>query len=108
MLMEEGRPATPLLYLSGYLERHRREYYNRLQDVREQGSIQEWLQFFPTAVRRSSDDAVRRAEKLIVLRETYLSGAANSRSNLPAIVDLIFTNPFEVIDSPAEYGAERY
>lgn len=94
MLMEEGRLGTPLLYLSGYLETHRREYYDRLQDVREQGSIQEWLQFFLTAVRRSSDDAVQRAEKLVALRETYIAEAAKTRSNLPALVDLVFTNPF--------------
>lgn len=94
MLMEEGRLGTPLLYLSGYLETHRREYYDRLQDVREQGSIQEWLQFFLTAVRRSSDDAVQRAEKLVALREAYIAEAAKTRSNLPALVDLVFTNPF--------------
>lgn len=94
MLMEEGRLGTPLLYLSGYLERHRREYYNRLQDVREQGSIQEWLQFFLTAVRRSSDDAVSRAEKLVNLREQYLTDASQARSKLPALVELMFSNPF--------------
>ena len=94
MLMEEGRLGAPLLYLSGYLETRRKDYYNRLQDVREQGSIQEWLQFFLTAVRRSADDAVRRSEKLVALREQYLAEAAKTRSNLPALVDLIFTNPF--------------
>ncbi len=94
MLMEEGRLATPLLYMSGYLEMHRREYYARLQDVREQGSIQEWLQFFLTAVRKSADDAVQRAEKLVTLRERYLLEASGSRSNLPALVEMIFTNPF--------------
>lgn len=94
MLMEEGRLATPLLHMSGYLELYRREYYARLQDVREQGKIQEWLQFFLTAVRRSADDAVRRAEKLVTLRERYLLEASGTRSNLPALVEMIFTNPF--------------
>lgn len=94
MLMEEGRLSTPLLYMSGYLEMHRREYYARLQDVREQGSVQEWLQFFLTAVRRSADDAVQRAEKLVTLRERYLLEASGSRSNLSALVEMIFTNPF--------------
>ena len=94
MLMEEGRLGAPLLYLSGYLETRRTEYYHRLQDVREQGSIQEWLQFFLTAVRRSADDAVHRSEKLVTLREHYLAEAAKTRSNLAALVDMIFTNPF--------------
>jgi Fic family protein len=56
--------------------------------------MQEWLQFFLTAVRRSADDAVARAERLVHLREQYLAEAAKARSNLPALVELIFSNPF--------------
>lgn len=97
MLMEEGRLSTPLLYLSGYLEQHRREYYQRLQEVREQGAIQEWLQFFLTAVRHSADDAVGRAERLVHVRERYLAEAGKSRSHLPTLVELIFSNPFMTV-----------
>lgn len=94
MLLEEKRLTTPLLYMSGYLEVNRQEYYDRLQRVRERGEIQEWLQFFLTAVTRSADDAVARAERLVALREEYLREAAKTRSNLPALVDLLFRNPF--------------
>jgi Fic family protein len=61
MLVEDKKLNQPLLYLSGYLERNRKEYYERLQAVREEGAIQEWLQFFLVAVRHQSDDAVSRA-----------------------------------------------
>lgn len=97
MLLEEGRLKTPLLYMSGYLEQHRPEYYRRLQEVREKGAMQEWLQFFLTAVRRSADDAVYRAERLVMVRETYLREAGKTRSNLPALVELIFSNPFVTV-----------
>ena len=94
MLMEEGRLTTPLLYMSGYLERHRSQYYESLQRVREKGEIQEWLQFFLTAVQRSAEDAVIRSEKLVILRERYIAEAATTRSNLSALVGLVFANPF--------------
>jgi Fic family protein len=97
LLLEEGRLETPLLYLSGFLEQHRREYYERLQYVRERGEMQEWLQFFLTAVRRSADDAVERAERLVAVREQYLATASASRSNLHALVELLFTNPFVTV-----------
>ncbi len=97
MLMEEGRLGTPLLDLSGYLEQNRREYYQRLQEVREQGAIQEWLQFFLTAVRRSADDAVSRAERIVDVRERYIAEAGKSRSQLPTLVELIFSNPFVTV-----------
>jgi Fic family protein len=94
MLIKEGRLSAPLLYLSGYLERHRREYYERLQGVRERGEIQQWLQFFLTAVKRQADDAVGRSASLVALRERYSVEAASARSRIGALVDLMFANPF--------------
>jgi Fic family protein len=94
MLMEEGRMTTPLLYLSGYIEAHRQTYYQRLQSVRERGEMQEWLQFFLTAVRRSAEDATTRSERLVALREGYLEEAATSRANLSGLVSLLFANPY--------------
>ena len=97
MLIQEKRLTTPLLYLSGYLENHRREYYDRLQAVRERGEIQQWLQFFLTAVRRQADDAVSRASKLVEVRDRYGREAAKSRSRVGELIDLLFRNPFVTV-----------
>jgi Fic family protein len=94
LLHQEGRLTTPLLYLSGYLETHRREYYERLQAVRERGEVQQWLQFFLTAVKRQAEDGVDRAGKLVTLREAYLDQATKSRSRVGELVPLVFANPF--------------
>ena len=85
---------APLLYISSYLEEYRREYYERLQAVRERAEIQEWLQFFLTAVAVQAEDAVARAEHLHDLREAYRSQLAGSRSRAVEVVDLLFVNPF--------------
>jgi Fic family protein len=82
LLHQQGRLTTPLLYLSGYLETHRREYYERLQAVRERGEIQQWLQFFLTAVERQAEDGVDRAGQLVRVREEYVTAAARSRSRV--------------------------
>lgn len=97
MLHREGRLTTPLLYLSGYLESHRREYYERLQNVRERGEIQQWLQFFLTAVERQAEDGVNRATRLIKLRETYVADAMRTRSRRGELVTLLFENPFVTV-----------
>jgi Fic family protein len=94
MLIEEKRLSAPLLYISGYLETRRREYYDRLEAVRETGAIEAYLQFFFTAVTKAADDAVQRSAQLIELRERYITEAAGARSRVGSIVDLIFTNPF--------------
>ncbi len=70
-LVQQEVLPQPLLYLSPYFEDHRSEYYERLQAVREQGRIQEWLQFFLTAAATQAADAVSRAERLGDVRERY-------------------------------------
>jgi Fic family protein len=92
-LMQQGRLPAPLLYISSYLEDHRPEYYERLQAVRERGELQEWIQFFLTAVAAQAEDAVERAEQLVDLRERYRLGLAGSRSRAAEVVDLIMENP---------------
>ena len=42
MLAAEGYPP---LYLSGYLHRHRRHYYDALAGVQLRGEWSEWLEF---------------------------------------------------------------
>jgi Fic family protein len=92
-LVEQRRLPQPLLYISTYLEKHRFEYYERLQAVRERGEIDEWLQFFLAAITEQAVDAVHRAEQLADLRETYRAALASSRSRATDVVDLLLQNP---------------
>jgi len=93
-LIERGLLPAPLLYLSAYLEQNRRQYYDRLQAVRERGELEQWIQFFLTAVTVQAKDAVERAERLFELRESYRRQLAGSRSRATEVVDLFFENPF--------------
>jgi len=92
-LISEGHLPQPLLYLSGYFEDHKAEYYDRLQGVRETGELDAWLVFFLTAVTTQANDAVARSERLIDLREDYLSRLHGSRSRAREVVDLLLMNP---------------
>jgi Fic family protein len=93
-LVHEGVLPQPLLYLSAYFEAHRNEYYDRLQAVRERGNVQEWLQFFLTAVAVQATDAIDRSERLADLREKYRRDLAFTRSRAPEVIDLLVANPF--------------
>ena len=96
-LVQQELLPQPLLYLSAYFETHRSEYYDRLQAVRERGQLQEWLQFFLTAVAHQATDAVERAERLADLREKYRQGLATTRSRAPEVVELLMANPFVTV-----------
>ena len=70
-LCERGILTKPLLYLSAFLERHRREYYERLLQVSQKGAWEKWIQFFLQAVVNQSSDAVQRSRRLLALHQDY-------------------------------------
>ncbi|GIU84951.1 MAG: hypothetical protein KatS3mg008_1726 [Acidimicrobiales bacterium] len=93
-LIAKGRLTEPLLYVSGYFEKRRDDYYDALQGVRERGDLDTWLTMFLDAVRAQADDAVLRAEKLLDLRESYRARVQKAtRSAAQGLVDLLFEHP---------------
>lgn len=96
-LVRQRRLPVPLLYLSRYFDEHRSEYYDRLQNVRERGEIDAWLDFFLTGVALQAADAVDRAELLIDLREGYRAILKGSRSRAAEVIDLLFVNPIMTV-----------
>lgn len=99
MLVAEQRLPAPVLYISGYLENHRQEYYERLQAVREKGEIDEWIQFFCAAVSKQANDSAARISALVEIRERYRSSVRSERSALPGLIDIIFSNPVITVSS---------
>jgi len=92
-LMERGRLSQPLLYISAYIEEHRREYYDVLQAVRTDGDWTVWLRFFLAGVEAISKEAVQQAGKLMSLREQWRERLAGSR-NAVRLVDALLVNPY--------------
>lgn len=99
LLMERGRLPMPLLYLSSYFESYRQTYYDRLQAVRERGDVDNWFLFFLEAVKSQATDAVTRSRALVAIRESYLADAIQTRSRLPALVELITRTPVVTVKS---------
>lgn len=93
-LVQQGALPLPVLYLSAYLERNRRQYYDRLQDVRERGRLREWVQYFLRAVKVQAEEASASVDQLIDIRERYRKELTGSRSRAAEVVDLLIGNPF--------------
>ena len=54
----------PILYLSLYLKQNRSTYYELLQEVRESGTWETWLEFFLIGVYKSSKQAIQTAKDI--------------------------------------------
>ena len=95
-LIERGRLSQPLLYLSAYIEAHRQDYYDLLQRTRTHGDWGAWLRFFLTGVAEMAQDAMRRAQALMDLREKFRARLADKPRAL-ALLDALFTNPYVTV-----------
>lgn len=96
-LCVNGVLRSPLLYLSLYLKVHRSEYYRLLQQVRERGDWEAWLQFFLDGVTETAGQAFNAATQIVQLfkddREQIAAESERAGSAL-RVHDLLQQNPF--------------
>lgn len=96
-LCVQGVLRKPLLYLSLYLKTHRAEYYRLLQEVRERGSWEAWLEFFLEGVAETANQAFDAATRIAELfkqdRERIAAESERAGSAL-RIHDLLQQQPY--------------
>lgn len=87
----------PLLYLSLYLKAHRADYYRLLQEVREHGAWEPWLEFFLDGVTETASQAFEAAARIVDLfkadRERITTGSERAGSAL-RVQELLQQHPF--------------
>lgn len=71
LLCREDILSRPLLYLSHYFKKHRAQYYERLQAIRDNGEWEEWILFFLQGVYEVSREATETARKILRMREEH-------------------------------------
>jgi Fic family protein len=97
LLCEKGVLMKPVLYLSHYFKKHRTEYYERLQNVRDHGDWESWLEFFLRGVYEVSQEATESVRKILELREadrqkiTTRFGRAAGPAQL--VLEKLYTTP---------------
>jgi Fic family protein len=97
LLCEQKVLHKPVLYLSYYFKRHRQEYYERLQAVRDQGAWEEWINFFLKGVIEVSHQATETARKVLDLREHYRNAITDKLGRTAAnghkVLEYLFEHP---------------
>ncbi|WP_043739607.1 Fic family protein [Thioalkalivibrio nitratireducens] len=69
LLCAQGILQEPVLYLSLYFKAHRRQYYDLLQQVRERGAWEAWIEFFLDGIAETSLQAAEAAREILGLFE---------------------------------------
>jgi Fic family protein len=96
MLCADGILRQPLLYLSLFFKTHRSDYYQHLQNVRETGDFESWIDFFLTGVIKTAEQATDTAQKLLSLFRADLDLIEKSNkgtASLHAILNYLQKHP---------------
>jgi Fic family protein len=95
-LVERKLLPQPYLYLSGFFEAHRPDYYELLQNVRTRGEWGSWIRFFLVGIAETSHSVTRQARHLETMRQQYrdqLNGKARARE----LLDALLANPYTTV-----------
>lgn len=95
-LVEKGLLDIPVLYLSRYIIRHKRDYYDRLLGVTTAGAWESWILYMLQAIRETADWSAARIQ---AIRSLLDRTAERIRCDLPKIysrelAEIIFVNPY--------------
>ena len=104
-LIQEGLLAYPILYLSGYIIKHKANYYNLLREVTIKQDWENWICYILEGIREASVETVKRIESISVLMKRTYENIKTADSYMPAkeINDIIFAQPYcrvkNIVDS---------
>ena len=104
-LCADGVLRMPLLYLSLYLKTHRADYYRLLQEVRERGAWESWLDFFLKGVADTANAAFDATTRIVAVfkadRERIAASGDRVGSTL-RLHELFQKHPFLTVNSATE------
>ncbi len=87
----------PLLYLSLYFKSRRADYYRLLQEVRENGAWEAWLEFFLEGVASTGNEAFNaatRIQALIRQDRELIASKSKAASSVLRVHEVMQTSPF--------------
>lgn len=104
-LILNGLLAEPILYLSGYIIRHKADYYRLLQEVRRRQNWTGWILFMLRAVEETSLQTI---EQILKIQTLFNQTAEQIRREAPTVysrefVEVLFLYPYSKI----EYVVDR-
>lgn len=105
MLCHQGILREPMLYLSLYFKTHRQQYYDLLQQVRETGDWEAWLEFFLEGIIETSKQAIDTAHEIRSLfekDEEKIKTLRQSSASAFRVHQLLQKNPYVTAGIAAE------
>ncbi len=90
----------PILYLSRYIIKNKRDYYRLLQEVRTEDALEEWILYMLDGVEQTSLETITLIENISLLMQ---KSTVELKEKLPNIyskdlIEILFMHPYTKID----------
>ncbi len=95
-LVKKGILKKPILYLSDFLETHRRLYYENLMGVRDKNDLSQWFKFFLVGVIETSKKGIATFDSILQLQkkvEIKLQTLGSRAANAQKILNYLYQRP---------------
>ena len=112
ILCEREVLHKPVLYLSHYFKKHRQQYYDRLQAVRDTGDWEQWLAFFLRGIIEVSGEATETTRNILLLRERHREAITErfgrAAGNGHRVLEYLYTHPIVAVAEVQELTGTSY
>lgn len=102
LLCEQNILKRPLLYISHYFKKHRADYYDRLQAVRDSGNWESWLKFFLRGVYEVAQEASITARNIVTMKEEHrqlvLDKMGRRSGNAITLLESLYFRPIITVE----------
>lgn len=105
ILVDAGILREPILYLSLFLKSRRDDYYRLLQEVRQVGAWEAWMEFYLTGVAEAAEQASETARALIAMFDKHrreIGALGRSAPSVLRVHELLQARPVVTIQTVVE------
>lgn len=99
-LIMNGLLDIPILFFSGYIIKHKSDYYRLLREVTIKGNWEEWILYILKGIEQTSRDTIKQIEQINKLFDTTLEKAKKEapKAYSKELIELLFVQPYSKID----------
>ncbi len=110
-LVNKGILKKPILYLSDFLETHRRHYYENLMLVREKNDISQWFKFFLVGIIETANKGIQTFDSILQLQKQVdfdIQKLGSRAANAQKITNYLYQKPLINAEKIVEVASISY
>jgi len=110
-LVNKGILKKPILYLSDFLETHRRHYYENLMLVRGKNDISQWFKFFLVGIIETANKGIQTFDSILQLQKQVdldIQKLGSRAANAQKITNYLYQRPLINAEKIVEVASISY